>query len=96
MRMRDAEIRGLQWERMDLSSAILTVGDSNTGAGEGRTSPGLACRTQTRLLLEHSSSANYGPSPRYKQNLAHAPNVKLYFRKSSKNSDAGSALVTSK
>jgi len=37
--MRDAEIRGLQWERMDLSSAILTVGDSKTEAGEGRTIP---------------------------------------------------------
>ena len=35
--MRDAEIRGLQWERMDLSKAILTVGDSKTEAGEGRT-----------------------------------------------------------
>ena len=37
--MRDAEIRGLQWERMDLSKAILTVGDSKTEAGEGRTIP---------------------------------------------------------
>jgi integrase len=37
--MRDAEIRGLQWERMDLSSAILTVGESKTEAGEGRTIP---------------------------------------------------------
>ena len=37
--MRDAEIRGLQWERMNLSSAILTVGDSKTEAGEGRTIP---------------------------------------------------------
>jgi integrase len=37
--MRDAEIRGLQWERMDLSKAVLTVGDSKTEAGEGRTIP---------------------------------------------------------
>jgi integrase len=37
--MRDAEIRGLQWERMDLSRAVLTVGDSKTEAGEGRTIP---------------------------------------------------------
>ena len=37
--MRDAEIRGLQWDRMDLSKAILTVGDSKTEAGEGRTIP---------------------------------------------------------
>ena len=27
---RDAEIRGLQWERVDLVKAILTVGDSKT------------------------------------------------------------------
>jgi integrase len=37
--MRDAEIRGLQWERMDLTKAVLTVGDSKTEAGEGRTIP---------------------------------------------------------
>jgi integrase len=37
--MRDAEIRGLQWERMDMTKAILTVGDSKTEAGEGRTIP---------------------------------------------------------
>jgi integrase len=37
--MRDAEIRGLQWDRMDLSSEILTVGESKTEAGEGRTIP---------------------------------------------------------
>src|SRR5258708_1119835 len=37
--MRDGEIRGLQWERLDLSAAILTVGDSKTEAGEGRTIP---------------------------------------------------------
>ena len=37
--MRDAEIRGLQWGRMDLFKAYLTVGDSKTEAGEGRTIP---------------------------------------------------------
>jgi integrase len=37
--MRDAEIRNLQWDRMDLSSAILTVGESKTEAGTGRTIP---------------------------------------------------------
>jgi integrase len=37
--MRDAEIRGLQWGRMDLFKAFLTVGDSKTEAGEGRTIP---------------------------------------------------------
>ncbi|HXJ44922.1 MAG TPA: site-specific integrase [Bryobacteraceae bacterium] len=37
--MRDAEIRGLQWDRMDLTKAILTVGESKTEAGEGRTIP---------------------------------------------------------
>ena len=36
---RDAEIRGLQWNRLDLSKAFLTVGDSKTEAGEGRTIP---------------------------------------------------------
>ena len=37
--MRDAEIRGLQWARMDLFKAFLTVGDSKSEAGEGRTIP---------------------------------------------------------
>jgi integrase len=36
---RDAEIRNLQWERVDLTKAILTVGASKTEAGEGRTIP---------------------------------------------------------
>jgi integrase len=36
---RDAEIRNLQWDRVDLAKAILTVGDSKTEAGEGRTIP---------------------------------------------------------
>jgi integrase len=37
--IRDAEIRTMQWERLDLSKAYLTVGDSKTEAGEGRTIP---------------------------------------------------------
>jgi integrase len=37
--MRDSEIRGLQWDRLDLVKAILTVGASKTEAGEGRTIP---------------------------------------------------------
>jgi len=37
--MRDAEIRGLQWGRVDLAKAFLTVGESKTEAGEGRTIP---------------------------------------------------------
>jgi integrase len=37
--MRDAEIRGLQWERLDLSRAFLHVGESKTEAGDGRTIP---------------------------------------------------------
>jgi len=37
--MRDCEIRNLQWQRLDLVNAILTVGESKTEAGEGRTIP---------------------------------------------------------
>ena len=37
--MRDAEIRGLQWARVDLAKGVLTVGDSKTEAGQGRTIP---------------------------------------------------------
>src|SRR5579862_6095960 len=37
--MRDAEIRGLQWGRLDLLKGYLTVGDSKTEAGAGRTIP---------------------------------------------------------
>ena len=37
--MRDAELRELQWGRVDLSKAFLTVGDSKSEAGEGRTIP---------------------------------------------------------
>lgn len=37
--MRDSEIRGLQWGRVNLAKAFLTVGESKTEAGEGRTIP---------------------------------------------------------
>jgi integrase len=37
--MRDAEIKGLQWERVDVARAVLTVSESKTEAGEGRTIP---------------------------------------------------------
>jgi len=37
--LRDAELRELQWGRVDLSKAFLTVGDSKSEAGEGRTVP---------------------------------------------------------
>jgi integrase len=37
--MRDAEIRNLRWDRVDLLREFLAVGDSKTEAGEGRTIP---------------------------------------------------------
>jgi integrase len=37
--MRDAEIRGLQWGRLDLLNGVAAVGRSKTKAGEGRTIP---------------------------------------------------------
>jgi integrase len=37
--MRDSEIKGLQWGRLDLRNAVLTVGASKTEAGSGRTIP---------------------------------------------------------
>src|SRR5205809_984947 len=33
--MRDAEIRNLRWDRLDLKDAVLAVGRSKTAAGEG-------------------------------------------------------------
>ena len=50
--LRDAEIRGLQWSRVDLGKAMLTVGDSKTEAGEGRTIPLNA--DARAALVEHS------------------------------------------
>jgi len=50
--MRDAEIRGLQWSRLDLLAAIATVGDSKTDAGQGRTIPLNGDVLAT--LVEHS------------------------------------------
>jgi integrase len=37
--MRDGEIRGTRWSQVDFDKAILTVGQSKTAAGEGRTIP---------------------------------------------------------
>jgi integrase len=37
--MRDKEIRTLMWSRLDLSNRIVTVGESKTDAGTGRTIP---------------------------------------------------------
>lgn len=37
--LRDAELRNLQWGRVDMESAVLTVGESKTDAGAGRTIP---------------------------------------------------------
>jgi integrase len=37
--MRDAEIRELRWAQIDLHKGIVTVGESKTEAGEGRTIP---------------------------------------------------------
>jgi integrase len=37
--LRDAEIRTLQWGRVDLAREFLIVGDSKTAAGQGRTIP---------------------------------------------------------
>jgi integrase len=37
--LRDKEIRTLQWSRIDLESRILTVGETKTAAGTGRTIP---------------------------------------------------------
>jgi len=50
--MRDAEVRGLQWGRVDLERAIVTVGASKTEAGEGRTIPLNA--DVLAALVEHS------------------------------------------
>jgi len=50
--LRDAEIRGLQWDRVDLAKAIVTVGDSKTAAGEGRTIP--LNDDVLKVLIDHS------------------------------------------
>jgi integrase len=50
--MRDKETRGLQWGRVDLERAIVTVGESKTEAGEGRTIPLNA--DVLAALVEHS------------------------------------------
>jgi len=50
--LRDAEIRGLQWGRIDLHTAVATVGDSKTEAGQGRTIP--LNSDVLAALVEHS------------------------------------------
>jgi integrase len=50
--MRDAEIKTLQWERVDLMKAFLVVGDSKSDAGEGRTIPLNSALLQA--LVEHA------------------------------------------
>jgi integrase len=50
--LRDSETRGLQWGRIDLLKDVLTVGDSKTEAGEGRTIP-LNAELKV-ALVEHS------------------------------------------
>jgi integrase len=37
--LRDAEIRDIQWKRLDLARGIVTVGEAKSEAGEGRTIP---------------------------------------------------------
>jgi len=51
--MRDAEVRGLQWGRVDLERAMVTVGASKTEAGEGRTIPLNA--DVLAALVQHSN-----------------------------------------
>ncbi|HEY6343628.1 MAG TPA: site-specific integrase [Bryobacteraceae bacterium] len=50
--MRDAEIRGLIWDRVDLQRAVVTVGAAKTEAAEGRTIP-LNADVQG-ALVDHS------------------------------------------
>jgi len=50
--LRDAELRGLQWDRLDLAKAVLTVGDSKSEAGEGRTIPLNA--EALRAMVDHA------------------------------------------
>ena len=62
--MRDAEIRCLQWTRMDLGKAILTVGASKTEAGEGRTIPlnSALLKAMTEYCGTPSVSEPFNPS----------------------------------
>jgi integrase len=50
--MRDAEIRLMTWNQIDLEKKFLTVGESKTAAGTGRTIP--LNGTLLDALLEHS------------------------------------------
>jgi len=58
--MRDAEIRGLQWGRVDFVKAILTVGDSKTEAGEGRTIPLNSALLETLVSYEKWYAKRFG------------------------------------
>jgi integrase len=57
---RDAEIRHLQWERLDLSKAVLIVGDSKTEAGEGRTIPLNSALLETMVEYAKWYTARFG------------------------------------
>jgi integrase len=57
---RDAEIRHLQWERLDLSKAVLMVGDSKTEAGEGRTIPLNSALLETMVEYAKWYTARFG------------------------------------
>src|ERR1019366_934057 len=59
--MRDAEIRGIQWERMDLSLAVLTVGESKTEAGEGRTIPLNSALLEAMVEYAQWYTKRFGP-----------------------------------
>ena len=59
--MRDAEIRNLQWERMDLTKAILTVGESKTEAGEGRTIPLNSALLEAMVEYAQWYTKRFGP-----------------------------------
>jgi len=50
--MRDSEIRLLTWDQIDFEKRFLTVGQSKTAAGTGRTIP--INQTVTDALVEHS------------------------------------------
>ncbi|BDC50666.1 hypothetical protein F183_A29820 [Bryobacterales bacterium F-183] len=51
--MRASEIKGLQWERLDLAGEMVTVGKSKTDAGEGRTIP--LNREALEAMREHEA-----------------------------------------
>jgi integrase len=58
---RDSEIRSLQWGRIDLSKAILTLGDSKTEAGRGRTIPLNSVMFEAILDYAKWYTTRFGP-----------------------------------